>query len=169
MTSWRTLQASALILAVGSLAACAGKTAEKASDSAATAAPVTAEPSAAASKMEWTTTLEPRGGTNVRGTASVAAGATSGTTTAAVSITGAPKGGTHPWHVHVGTCAASGAIVGAADAYTPLKADDNGAANSSATLNVATPTTGEYHVNVHLSPTEMGTIVSCGDLKMAGM
>ena len=62
--SWRTLQASAFILAVGSLGACAGKTAEKATDSAAAMAPVTADSAASATNMKWTTTLEPRGGTN---------------------------------------------------------------------------------------------------------
>ncbi|MES3035364.1 MAG: hypothetical protein V4813_15300 [Gemmatimonadota bacterium] len=169
INSWRTLQASAVIVGLGSLAACAGKTAETATDSGMAVAPVSADSTAATMNMKWTTTLEPRGGTNVRGTASVSAGASQGTTTAEVAINGAPKDGTHPWHVHAGTCAASGAIVGPAADYPALKADSSGTATATATVNVAPPTSGDYHVNVHLSPTEMGTIVACGDLKMAGM
>jgi hypothetical protein len=28
------------------------------------------------------------------------------------------------------------------------------------------PTSGDYYVNIHASPTDMGTIVSCGNLGM---
>lgn len=167
--SWRTLQASAFIVALSTLTACAGKTAETASDSGMAMAPVNADSTVATMNMKWTTTLEPKGGTNVRGTASVGAGASQGTTTAEVAINGAPANGTHPWHVHAGTCATDGAIVGPPADYPPLKGDASGTAAATATVNVAPPATGDYHVNVHLSPTEMGTIVACGDLKMAGM
>ena len=167
--SWRTLQASTLILALGSLAACGGKKDEAMPDSGMAMAPAGADSTASSMNMKWTTTLEPVGGTNVRGTASVAGGTNPGTTTAEVAINGAPKGGTHPWHVHAGTCAASGAIVGPAADYPALKADSSGTATATATVNVAPPTSGDYHVNVHLSPEKMGTIVACGDLKMAGM
>lgn len=169
INSWRTLQASACIVALGSLAACAGKTADTATDSGMAVAPVNADSTAATMNMKWTTTLEPRGGTNVRGTGSVSAGASQGTTMAEVAINGAPKNGTHPWHVHAGTCASDGAIVGPAGDYPALKADSSGSATSTATINIAPPMTGDYHINVHLSPTEMGKIVACGDLKMAGM
>jgi hypothetical protein len=86
-------------------------------------------------------------------------------TTATVTVTGAPANGTHPWHVHSGTCAQPGPIVGPPAAYTPLKVDSAGTARLEATLPFATPTTGAYSVNVHMSPAQMGMIVGCADLR----
>jgi len=117
----------------------------------------------------WTATLEPTGGTQVRGTASAMAGASAGTMTAEVAISGGANNGTHPWHVHAGSCATGGDIVGPPTDYPPLKADGNGTARATTTVNIAAPSSGDYHVNIHQSPEAMGTIVSCGDLKLSGM
>ena len=166
----RMLQSSACIVALASLMACGGKKAEIAADTGTAAMPTISDTAAVgAMKTRWTTTLEPKGASQVRGTASVTAGATAGTMTAEVAISGGTKNGTHPWHVHVGTCAAGGDIAGPAADYPPLKADDNGSASATSTVHIAAPTSGEYHVNIHLSPAAMGTIVSCGDLKPAAM
>ena len=124
---------------------------------------------AVAMNARWTATLEPKGDSQVRGTASVMAGASAGTMTAEIAISGGANNGTHPWHVHAGTCATDGAIVGPPTEYPPLKADGSGTATATTTVNIAAPATGDYHVNVHLSPEAMGTIVSCGDLKLSGM
>jgi len=166
----RMLQSSACLIALGSLMACGGKKTENAADTGMAAMPAMGD-SAAAGTMNtrWTTTLEPKGETQVRGTASVTRGASAGTMTAEVAINGGVKDGTHPWHVHAGTCATGGDIAGPAADYSPLKADGNGAATATNTVNIAAPTSGEYHVNIHLSPAAMGTIVSCGDLKMSPM
>jgi hypothetical protein len=81
------------------------------------------------------------------------------------------------WHVHVGTCAATGAPVAGwtyrthdAAGNGTLTSDASGNANTkgkSATFN-ADPTK-SYSVNVHVStPTNglaAGTIIACGDLK----
>jgi len=164
------IQSSAIVLALGTLSACGGAKGDTAADTAMTVMPAASSSTDSAMNMKWTTTLEPKGGTEVRGTASVAPGASAGTMMVEIAINGAPKGGTHPWHVHAGKCSDSGApIVGPPSDYYPLQADAGGTATAMATVNVAAPSSGDYHVNVHLSPTETGTIVSCGDLKMAGM
>jgi hypothetical protein len=166
----RLLHSSACIVTLGSLMACGGAKTEKPADSGIAATPAI-DPSAAAGAMNarWTATLEPKGDAQVRGTASVTAGASAGTMTVEVAITGGAKDGTHPWHVHAGTCATGGDIVGPPADYSPLKADGSGAATSTTTVNIAAPTSGDYHVNIHLSPEAMGTIVSCGDLKLSAM
>ena len=122
-----------------------------------------AAPSSAGAPM-WQGDIRPEGGTRVGGTVMVMPGA-GGQTTATVTLTGAPANGTHPWHVHSGTCAEKGPIVGPPAAYTPLTTDATGAARLEATLPFATPTSGTYSVNVHMSPTQMGMVVGCADLK----
>jgi hypothetical protein len=49
--------------------------------------------------------------------------------------------------------------------HAPLR-NDKGEAKAEAKLAIATPESGDYHVNVHKSAAELGTIVSCGDLKL---
>jgi len=164
------LQASACVMAFGSLVACGGTKPENRADSALAAAPAMGETAAAgASAARWMTTLEPKGESQVRGTASVMAGVSAGVMTAEVAITGGGNNATHPWHVHVGTCATGGDIAGPPGDYPPLKTDGSGAATATSTVNIAAPTSGDYHVNIHQSPEAMGTIVSCGDLKMSAM
>lgn len=80
-----------------------------------------------------------------------------------LKLTGAPAGATLPWHIHEGRCG-PGPIVGGADSYTPLAPAADSSATGTATLALVLDETKEYHVNVHASPTEMGTIVACGDL-----
>lgn len=88
-----------------------------------------------------------------------------GESTINVTIRGATPGAVHPWHLHDGSCASGGGIVGPAYAYTPLTIGADGTANGSAkvtgTLSEAKP----YHVNVHASASELSTIVACGDIK----
>lgn len=112
----------------------------------------------------WQGDIRPEGGSNLGGTVMIMpAGAAQATAT--LTLTGATAGGTHPWHVHSGTCADKGPIVGPPSAYTPIAADASGAARVEATLPFATPASGTYSVNVHMSPTQMGMIVGCADLR----
>jgi hypothetical protein len=80
-----------------------------------------------------------------------------------LKLTGAPPDSTLPWHIHEGKCG-PGEIVGGADAYTPMVPAADSSATSTATLPLVLDETKDYHVNVHASPTDMGTIVACGDL-----
>jgi len=164
------LQSSVCVITLGSLMACSGTKAENASDTGMAAVPAMGASAAAGGMSErWTTTLEPKGDSQVRGTASVMAGTSAGTMTAEITINGAAQNVSHPWHVHVGTCATGGDIAGPAGDYPPLNVDGSGNASVTTTVNIASPTSGDYHVNVHLSPAAMGTIVSCGDLKLSAM
>jgi hypothetical protein len=85
-------------------------------------------------------------------------------TEAYVAIENAVPGGRHPWHVHVGQCGADRGVLGPADAYPILKVGGNGKADATAKLPIPLPLTGQYFVNVHASPSNMGTIVACGNL-----
>ncbi len=80
-----------------------------------------------------------------------------------VHLTGL-QAGTYPWHVHSGTCDTGGPIVGPADAYPPLTVGTDGEAHVESQIGVETPASGDYHVNVHRSPTDLATIVACGNL-----
>ncbi len=108
---------------------------------------------------DWRGTLEAKDTADIRGAAAVRSGY--GQTGASVTIAGADGGGTHPWHVHSGTCGSGGPIVGDATAYPVLNVGSNGDALASATLKVELSPTGSYYVNVHQSPTDLGTIIAC--------
>lgn len=110
----------------------------------------------------WNAALASQGGSAVTGTAT--ATAREGHIIATIAVTGAPAGGTHPWHIHEGTCGSGGPIVGPPTAYPPLQVASNGAANAEAHLMLNLNEARAYHVNVHASPTELGNIVACGDL-----
>lgn len=146
-------------------AACASSSSTPAGQPATTQAPAPASgtQTTGAGTM-WQGEIRPEGGTNVSGTVMIMPNA-AGQTTATITLAGAPANGTHPWHVHTGTCAAKGPIVGPPSAYTPLTADATGAARLEATLPFAAPGSGSYSVNVHMSPTQMGMIVGCADLR----
>jgi hypothetical protein len=112
---------------------------------------------------EWSATVEPRGGSDVR--ASVRAASAPGQTAVAINLAGGAADGTHPWHIHRGTCASSGAIVGDADAYPTLRPTSAGAATATALIGVQLVPGESYHVNVHRSPQQMDQIIGCGDLR----
>jgi len=110
----------------------------------------------------WNAAIAPQGGSAVRGTTT--ATVREGHTAANTSITGGTPGAVHPWHIHEGTCASGGPIVGTPNAYTPLQVASNGAATAEAHLMLTLNEARAYHVNVHASPTEMGNIIACGPL-----
>jgi hypothetical protein len=112
---------------------------------------------------EWSATLASMNNSNVRGSVTAkSAVAGAGVT---INITGAQSGARHPWHVHRGTCANSGSIVGGADEYPVLEPGSAGTATASANIEVALSEDSQYSVNVHRSPTELGAIIACGDLR----
>jgi hypothetical protein len=161
----------ATVVACCSVAACASRQVHVTSSpgEATTSTTSLPAPASGASAMKWNTTLAPQGAGTVAGTATVAPGTTAGTTVVAVVITGGTPGAIYPWHVHTGNCGEQGPVVGSAAAYPVLTADAAGKAQANATIPVTTPTTGNYYVNVHASPSDMGTIISCGNLSAAGM
>lgn len=115
----------------------------------------------------WNATLSTpanlSGALQVRGTAWMAS-AGDNRTRVYISVANAAPGGVHPWHVHHGHCDNSGGVVGPADAYGTLRIKDDGTASADVQIPMATPTSGDYDVNVHASPENMGTIIACGNL-----
>lgn len=114
-------------------------------------------------RESWSATLAAVGGSGVSGTAT--ATEMDDATHATVSITGARGGGVHPWHIHEGSCGDSNPpIVGPASAYPPLNAGSGGTARAEAHVPVELNEARRYIVNVHASPTNLGTIIACGAL-----
>src|SRR5688500_1767706 len=111
---------------------------------------------------DWDATLSPSNNSGVRGTSSAqSVGVGTG---ARININNATPGAVHPWHIHVGTCASGGGIVGSASDYPALTVSSSGTASADATIGAALNEQTAYHVNVHRSPTDMGTIIACGNL-----
>ena len=110
----------------------------------------------------WRGTLNAVGGSGVTGTASGTSA--NDMTHVTVNVMGAQAGARLPWHVHEGKCGdANPPIVGPPAAYPPMVVGANGRATAQAHLNLQLNEAKSYIVNVHASPTNLGTIVSCGD------
>ncbi len=77
-----------------------------------------------------------------------------------LSLQGTPAGGDHPAHFHAGDCTAMGDVV------VPLSNVDGTAGMSSTTVDVPLDTIvqGNHALYVHLSPDQIGTVVSCGEI-----
>jgi hypothetical protein len=118
-------------------------------------------------RVTWTATLAPQGTSHVSGTATVSGVSGASETRATITLKGATAGGVHPWHIHSGKCGSKGAIVGPPTAYPAITVGQDSSAKIDATLPFAVPRSGSYYVNIHASPTDMGTIVACGDLTTA--
>jgi hypothetical protein len=149
--------AASLILAALTMSACGGRRA------------VEMSPGTTAVASRWNATLtsppELAGVSSIQGSGWMGPNEKNADRTdAAVILSNAVPGGLHPWHVHRGRCGQDQGIFGPAEAYKPLKVGDDGRASSKAELNVPTPKTGQYFVNVHASAQNMRTIVACGNL-----
>ena len=94
--------------------------------------------------------------------------AANGQTQAVVMLANGTPGASYPWHVHRGRCGSDQGVVGDASAYTPITIGQDGRGQATVTLAMATPTAGDYFVNVHASPAQMNVIVSCGNLTLNG-
>ena len=144
------------ILAVLALAACSSKEEDNDPDDMDFAA------------TDWSAQVAARPGSAVQGSAtmsSVGLEGGTGTSTASVSIGGAAPGSRHPWHVHTGSCANTGGIVGDPGAYPLLEVGADGRASATASIAVGLDDEGAYNVNVHRSTAEMSTVIACGDLR----
>jgi hypothetical protein len=88
--------------------------------------------------------------------------------TASAAISADIAGATRPWHVHFGTCASGGDIVGPAGSYSALVVGQDGTAQSTATVAFELDRIAPYSVNVHESQTALSTIIACGNLAPVG-
>jgi len=126
---------------------------------------------------KWKADLVPEKGSTVSGNATVEAhGADS--TALTISIKGGEINKSYAWHVHQGSCAAGGPVIGLESSYPELQTSASGTAEASVTLGMAPPASGVNSVHVHpMVPTfKSGDTgkkftegsVACGDLKPAG-
>lgn len=110
----------------------------------------------------YSATISAVGGSTVTGTASGTTG--NDVTNVTVNITGGTAGSTYPWHIHDGKCTDSGPpVVGAATAYPALVVGSDGRATATAQIAVGLNEAKNYIINIHASPTNLATIVACGD------
>ncbi len=85
--------------------------------------------------------------------------------TASISLRNDLTGTARPWHVHAGTCADAGGIVGEDAAYPRLSIGTDGAAAATVMIRgAALDPEQPYHVNVHESNAQFTTLIACGDL-----
>jgi|RhiMetdeSRZDD1v2_1073273.scaffolds.fasta_scaffold2146660_1 hypothetical protein len=111
---------------------------------------------------DWSGSLSPRSGSAITG--SFKALVADGKTTISVNLANAMAGQRLPWHVHKGSCDNDMGIVGSASQYPVIVVANDGTASSNTVLGVSLDEAENYFVNVHASPTNMQTIVACGDL-----
>ena len=111
---------------------------------------------------DWSGSLSPRSGSAITG--SFKALVADGKTTVSVNLANAMAGQRLPWHVHKGSCDNDMGIVGSASQYPVIVVANDGTASSNTVLGVSLDEAENYFVNVHASPTNMQTIVACGDL-----
>lgn len=106
------------------------------------------------------------GAIQMNGSATMAPGADASSTTITINLANASPGGVHPWAAHWGQCgtANDGGVFGSPEAYAPLTVSSDGQATGTASVPLATPSTGRYFVVVLASEANRGMIVACGNL-----
>lgn len=101
----------------------------------------------------------------MNGSATMAPGPGGKGTTITVNLANAAPGGRHPWSARWGQCGSDtdNGVFGAVGAYQTLVVGDDGNATRTATVQLDTPTTGEFFVVVHASTANAETVVACGN------
>jgi FtsP/CotA-like multicopper oxidase with cupredoxin domain len=122
-----------------------------------------AVPPAQQPTVRWSASLEARAEFDeIR--SNVTAVRTAGGSTVQIEFTGGEPNARHPWHVHSGTCETGGGIVGDPGRYPLLRLGSDGRALETALIDTELVPGQRYHVNVHHSANDMGTVIACGDL-----
>ena len=111
---------------------------------------------------DWNGSLVARGGSGITGT--FKANVADGKTTVSVNLANAMAGQRLPWHVHNGTCDNDMGIFGDASSYPVIVVANDGTASVNTVLNFTLDEAKDYMINGHASPTNLQTIVACGDL-----
>ena len=151
------------VLSLAAAAACAPRY-TTAGSSGESPAPSTNTTGNMAGMSHYMANLAAMSGTTVHGTAMVHSMA-AGQQTVELQVSGGTPGATYPWHIHTGSCAdGMTPVVGNGSLYTALGTSGDGTASVTVTLPITLDANQRYHVNVHASPADMGTIVACGDL-----
>ena len=114
----------------------------------------------------WRAAAEPPGGGPGPNAEAIVRGGAEGTHVF-IDLDGGEAEAIYPWHIHSGECGdAQPPIVGSASAYSPIHvaAGDGGEGDAEASIDVALDAGADYIINVHLSPTQLDSIVACGEL-----
>ena len=126
--------------------------------------PAPAANTSMADMAHYSANLAAMSGSTVHGTATIRS-MDNVQQTVQLQISGGTPGATYPWHIHTGSCSdGMTPIVGAPQSYTALGTSGDGTASLMVTIPVTLNDRQPYHVNIHASPANMGTIVACGDL-----
>lgn len=104
------------------------------------------------------------GAVQMSGSASMAPAADGAGTVVLLELANAAPGGVHPWEARLGQCGSESPLFGTSGEYTPIEVGRNGEASGTASIALRTPVTGQYHVVVHASAANRGTVVACGNL-----
>ena len=108
----------------------------------------------------WSATLSGA----LHGTVTLAPGVTYRETLATITISGATPRAVHGWYVQLGECGHERGVLAGLQPYTPLTANDQGAAAASVALPYTVPTAGDYSVAVLQSEMANSSPVACGNL-----
>ena len=111
----------------------------------------------------WSATLSSPAG-KLRGTATLAPGATYRETQATVTLSGATPRDAHAWYVQLGECGHDRGILVGPQVYAPIVIDDQGEGRSIVMLPFTVPTNGHFFVTVRRSESEASPVVACGNL-----
>ena len=126
-------------------------------------------PAGAGMNDRWNATLiavlGDRENRQVAGSASMSPGSIAGTTVATVYILGGTPLRTHPWSLRRGRCGADAGPLSTKAYFEPLVVGSDGESESSATLDLHTPTAGAFYVAVYSASTDMETVIACGNLE----
>ena len=149
-------QVLALVTLALAASACAGGTRSTSSPGAA---------AASVGQQRWTANLTPRNGTTVAGSATLVP-TPENRTRVSISVQGASPNINLPWHLHTGVCGAGGPVFGSGGSYPMLGTSGEGRAGLQVDLQMAPPTAGSHHIDVHAGPGS-DAVVACGDLRPA--
>jgi hypothetical protein len=81
-----------------------------------------------------------------------------------LSITGDEPGSVRPWFLRLNTCAEGGDVLGFEGNYPQLVIDNLGQGAAEATIQGAIDLSAPLHVSVHLSESDLETVIACADL-----
>lgn len=90
-------------------------------------------------------------------------------TTVELMLSGDEPGSKRVWHAHKGTCAHDEGMIGHADAYPPLMIGLNGKGRAKVKLDSPLADGSTYFVAVHISATDMKSIVACSPVQARKM
>lgn len=107
---------------------------------------------------------DPGAASSITGAVAATPGLDGASTYVHVSVASAPPGAAYAWRLREGPCGGGGRVVGAANAYGPLAANEQGRAAGTATLPLRLTPGARYHVHVGAAAGEPDRAVACGDL-----